>query len=131
MDLSTWVIAQQTAPGGGEFLPTILMFGVIFLIFWVILIRPQRKEMERHQAFLAGLKIGDEVVTAGGIFGKVAAVDGPIVQLEIARGTKIKVERQRIQKTPDAAQEEPKGSKNDSKNNDEAKAGDSGKKKKK
>lgn len=105
MDLSTWIIAQQSPPEGGGILPTIIMFGVIFLIFWVILIRPQRKEMERHQSFLEALKVGDEVVTAGGLFGKVTAVDGPVIQLEIARGTKIKVERQRIQKTQDTAEE--------------------------
>src|SRR5690625_3157551 len=101
MDFSIWVVAQQAPPEGGGILPTFMMLGLVFLIFWFIVIRPQRKEIERHQTFISNLKVGDEVVTAGGIYGKVAAVDEAFIQLEIARGTKIKIDRQRIQKTQD------------------------------
>ena len=94
MELAPLIIAQQ----GGGLISTIIMFGVIFLIFWFLLIRPQKKEMERHQALLAGLKAGDKVVTAGGVFGTVKSVDGPVIQLDIGRGTKIKIDRQKIQK---------------------------------
>ncbi len=94
MQLATLIIAQQ----GGGLISTLIMFGVIFLIFWLILIRPQKKEMERHQALLAGLKAGDKVVTAGGLFGTVKSVDGPVIQLDIGKGTKVKIDRQKIQK---------------------------------
>ncbi len=96
MNLATFIIAQADA--GGGLISTVIMFGVIFLIFWFILIRPQKKEMERHQKLLSGLKAGDKVVTAGGIFGTVKSVDGPLLQLEIGRGTKIKIDRDKIQK---------------------------------
>lgn len=96
MNLAMLIIAQQDA--GGGLISTVIMFGVIFLIFWFILIRPQKKEMERHQALLSGLKAGDKVVTAGGIFGTVKSVDGPVIQLDIGRGTKIKIDRDKIQK---------------------------------
>lgn len=97
MEHFTLIIAQQG--GGAGILSTLIMFGVIFLIFWLILIRPQKKEMERHQELLSGLKAGDQVVTAGGVFGTVKSVDGPVIQLDIGRGTKIKIDRQKIQKT--------------------------------
>ncbi len=95
---ATIVIAQN---GGGELFSMIIMFGIIFLIFWFILIRPQKKEMERHQTLLSGLKAGDQVVTAGGIFGTIKSVDGPVIQLEISGGTKIKIDREKIQKKQD------------------------------
>lgn len=96
MDLSYLVIAQQG--DGGGLISMLVMFGVIFLIFWFILIRPQKKEMERHKDLLSGLKAGDQVVTAGGLFGTIKSVDGPIIHLDIGRGTKIKIDRQKIQK---------------------------------
>ena len=96
MNMSLVIIAQQG--GGAGMLSTLIMFGLIFLIFWFILIRPQKKEMDRHAALLSGLKVGDKVVTAGGLFGTVKSVDGPVIQLDIARGTKIKIDRQKIQK---------------------------------
>jgi preprotein translocase subunit YajC len=105
MESMTWVVAQA---GGGGFLETMMLLGVIFLIFWFILLRPQKKELDRHQAMIAALKAGDEVVTAGGLFGKVSAVDGSTVLLEIGKGTKIKVDRQKIQKTQEEFEREGK-----------------------
>lgn len=80
---------------------TVLMFLIIFLIFWVILIRPQKQELERHQILVNNLKVGDKVVTAGGIFGTVKTVDGPVIQLDVGKGVKIKIDRQKVQKTHD------------------------------
>ena len=105
------ILAQQDA--GGGIMSTIIMFGVIFLIFWFLLIRPQKKEMERHRELLAGLKVGDEVVTAGGLFGTVKSVDGPIIQLDIGRGTKIKIAREKIQKKQEDFHDETDDKKSD------------------
>lgn len=104
MNLSAPIIIAQN--GGGELISMLIMFGVIFLIFWLILIRPQKKEMERHQKLLSGLKAGDQVVTAGGIFGTIKSVDGPVIQLEISGGTKIKIDREKIQKKQEQFHEE-------------------------
>lgn len=112
MELPFFIIAQGDA--GGGLLSTIIMFGVIFLIFWFLLIRPQKKEMQRHQELLDGLKVGDEVVTAGGLFGTVKSVDGPIIQLDIGRGNKVKISREKIQKT----QEEFRGEHDDDEDDD-------------
>lgn len=105
MELSSLIIVAQNDTGGG-LISMLVMFGVIFLIFYFILIRPQKKEMERHQELLSGLKAGDQVVTAGGVFGTIKSVDGPVIQLEIGGGTKIKVDRDKIQKTQDEFFEE-------------------------
>ncbi len=96
MESLAFILAQQDA--GGGLMSTLIMFGVIFLIFWFLLIRPQKKEMQRHRELLAGLKVGDEVVTAGGLLGTVKSVDGPVIQIDIGRGTKIKISREKIQK---------------------------------
>lgn len=104
MDFPLLIVAQNGM--GGELISMFVMFGFIFLIFWFILIRPQKKEMERHQELLSGLKVGDQVVTAGGVFGTIKSVDGPVIQLEIGGGTKIKIDREKVQKTQDEFFEE-------------------------
>lgn len=93
-----YLIIAQTADGGG-LMSSILMFGLIFLIFYVILIRPQKKELTRHQGLITSLKVGDEVVTTGGLIGKVSKVDGQIIHLEVARGTTIKLDRQKVHRS--------------------------------
>lgn len=71
-----------------QFLPIIL----IFVIFYFLLIRPQQKKLKEHRAMVDALRRGDQVVTAGGIVGKVSKVqeDG-MVEVEIADGIKVKV----------------------------------------
>jgi preprotein translocase subunit YajC len=90
------------SPAGGQaaggqsammnLVPLILMFG----IFYFLLIRPQQKKAKEHRALLDALKKGDNVVTAGGIYGKVTAVDESVVSLEIATGVNIKVKKGHI-----------------------------------
>lgn len=80
----------QTAAAGAEsslmsFLPIILMFVVLYFL----MIRPQMKRQKEQKSMLDALAKGDEVVTAGGILGKVAKVSDAYVTLEIADGTEI------------------------------------------
>lgn len=94
---ATPAFAQAAAPGGaaafGQFLPLIL----IFVIMYFFLIRPQQKKMKEHRAMVEALRRGDQVVTQGGIVGKVAKVheDG-MLDVEIAEGVKVKVLRNTI-----------------------------------
>ena len=88
--------APQPRPGGGliQFLPMIF----IFVIFYFLLIAPMRKKQKRQQQMLAQLKRGDEVVTSGGIFGRIAAFDethGAVI-LQIGDNVKIRVLRSAI-----------------------------------
>jgi len=72
----------------GQFIPLLLIFGIMYFL----LIRPQQKKMKEHQAMVNGLRRGDKVVTAGGVFGKVVKVmDEGEVEVEIADGVKVRV----------------------------------------
>ena len=77
----------------GQFVPLILIFGIMYFL----LIRPQQKKAKEHQAMVAGLRRGDQVVTQGGMIGKVVKVkeDGEI-EVEIAEGVKVRVIQQTI-----------------------------------
>ncbi|AGW91878.1 MULTISPECIES: preprotein translocase subunit YajC [Cupriavidus] len=88
----------QTAGAGGaagglmSFLPIILMFAVL----WFIMIRPQMKRQKESKAMLEALAKNDEVVTAGGILGRVTKVTDQYVGLEIATGTEITVQKNAV-----------------------------------
>ena len=72
----------------GQFIPLLLIFGIMYFL----LIRPQQKKMKEHQAMVNGVRRGDKVVTAGGMFGKVVKVhDEGEVEVEIADGVKVRM----------------------------------------
>lgn len=86
--------AKPASPGSGlgMFLPMIL----VFVIFYLLMIRPQQKQRKQHQALLQNLKKGDEVVTTSGIHGKIFGVADNMVTLEIADNIRIKVDKPHI-----------------------------------
>lgn len=73
-------------------LPLVLMIAV----FYFLLIRPQQKKMKAHNELVSGLKKGDQVVTSGGIYGKVVKVTDASLELEIAKDTVMKLDRNSI-----------------------------------
>jgi len=91
--------AMGTPEGGAEaggmmaqfqgMIPLVFMF----VIFYFLLIRPQQKKAKEHRALLEALKKGDQVVTAGGLHGKVSSLDDQIVTLEVAPGVNVKVNK--------------------------------------
>lgn len=89
--------AQSSAatPGGDlmAFLPMIL----IFVVFYFLLIRPQQKKAKEHRTMLAALQKGDEVVTAGGLVGRVTKLTDQYAAVEIAPSVEINVQRAAIQ----------------------------------
>jgi len=78
---------------GGSGLEGIFMLLAMFAIFYFLLIRPQQKRAKQHKEMIEALKAGDQVVTAGGIHGRVVAVQDKVVTLEIATGVRVKVNR--------------------------------------
>ena len=85
----------QGAPQGDPFgflLPMI----IIFVAFYFLLIRPQQKKQKAHAALVAGLKVGDEILTAGGILGKITGVSEHYVVVKVAENTEIKMQRASI-----------------------------------
>lgn len=81
--------APSGAAGLASFVPLIL----VFVIMYFLMIRPQQKKMKEHRSMVEALKKGDEVVTQGGIIGKVTAVKEGEVEVEIAPGVKTRVVR--------------------------------------
>ena len=78
--------AAAAPPGWLQFLPIVGMV----LIFWFLIIRPQMQRQKQHQAKIAAVKKGDQVVTAGGLVGKVTKVDDQYAEIEIAQGVRVK-----------------------------------------
>ncbi len=88
----------QTAPGIGGPGPmmTIFPFILIFIIMYFMVIRPQQKKTKEHREMLAKLKKNDEVMTSGGIYGKVIDLKETVVTLEVAPNVRIRVHRPQI-----------------------------------
>jgi preprotein translocase subunit YajC len=92
--------AMGTQPGGGggqgsslvTFLPIIL----IFVVFYFLLIRPQQKQRKEHQHLLSNLKVGDNVLTSGGIYGRITGIKDDKVTVEISDKVRVKVSRGHI-----------------------------------
>jgi len=96
----------QAAPAGGtgadylQFLPLV----AIFVVFYFLMLRPQQKRAKETKAMLEALQKGDEVVTAGGIVGRIAKLSDQYATVEIASGVEVTMQRQAV------AQVLPKGS---------------------
>lgn len=89
---------------------------IMIVLMYLLLIRPQQKQMKEQEEFQDSLKIGDEVVTAGGIYGTVARLEEDKVTLEVASRTKIRVVRsQIIQSAASVAEDEDDDSDDDKK----------------
>jgi preprotein translocase subunit YajC len=90
----------QAAPAGqsgtAQLLMGILPWLLIFVIFYLLMIRPQQRRVKEHQAALNAVKKGDEVVTGGGIRGRVTRVTDDEVEVEIASGVKVRVVKSTI-----------------------------------
>ena len=96
--------AMGSAPGGAaggagggmaafqQIIPLVFMFA----IFYFLLIRPQQKKAKEHKALLESMKKGDNVITAGGVHGKITAVENELVTLEIANNVNIKITKSYI-----------------------------------
>ncbi|MFO7306343.1 MAG: preprotein translocase subunit YajC [Gammaproteobacteria bacterium] len=101
--ISTAAAQAQGAPGQPNAFMSFLPLILIFVVFYFLLIRPQAKRAKEHRAMIAALEVGTEVVTSGGILGKITELGDQIVTVEIADGVRVKVQRHTI------AQVLPKG----------------------
>ena len=86
----------EGAAGGLEGIKTFIPLILMFVIFYFLLIRPQQKRQKEHKALLAGLKRGDDIITAGGIMGRITNVADTVVTIEVAEKVRIKVARGQI-----------------------------------
>ena len=104
---SAYAMAPQ-AGGGGEpnMLASLMPFALIFLVFYFLLIRPQQKKAKEHKQMIAGLKKGDAVITAGGMFGRIVEVDGDTMVVDLGE-TKVTMGRAYLSAAPQAKQSVP------------------------
>lgn len=88
------------AAGIQQYLPTLLLWGGIFLVFWLFMIRPQQQKQKDQKKFLEGLKKGDKVVTIGGAHGVIVSVGEQTVTVEVdaSKGARIVFEKSAISK---------------------------------
>lgn len=95
------IVAQAGGKSGFGASALIIQLGLIALVFYFLIIRPQSQARKKHEALLEDLKKGDEVVTSGGLMGKVKAIDG--ARITVASGNaEVTVHRQRIVQVGDA-----------------------------
>ncbi|MDQ5896089.1 MAG: preprotein translocase subunit YajC [Pseudomonadota bacterium] len=88
--------AAGAAPAGGSSLMQMLPLVLMFVVLYFIMIRPQMKKQKEHKAMIDALAKGDEVVTAGGVFGRVTKVAESSVSLEIASGVEVQCQRSAV-----------------------------------
>jgi preprotein translocase subunit YajC len=89
-------ILLQAGSGQNGMIGQLILFGAIAIIFYFFMIRPQQKKQKDQKSFIESIKKGDNVVTIGGLHGKVAAVEGDTVTLEVDKGIKMKFEKTAI-----------------------------------
>lgn len=88
---------------GGDMTSTIIFMGLMVIVFYFFMIRPQQKKMNTQKKFLEELKKGDLVVTNGGIHGRVESMDGGTTLIINSEGTRLKVEKSAISSELSAA----------------------------
>lgn len=89
--------AAQAAPAPGASSPIGLLLPVLLIVvFYFLLIRPQQKKQKEHRAMIDAIAVGNEVVTGGGVLGRITDLGEQFVTVEVAAGVQIKVQRQSI-----------------------------------
>ena len=85
--------AASAAP---DLISQLMVFGGIFLIFYLLFIRPQNKKMKEHKAMVETLAKGDEVVTNGGVLGKVVGLHDSFISIEVSRDVNMHIQRSAV-----------------------------------
>ena len=106
------VLALQAAPGGSPLgaLSGLVPMLLIFVIFYVVLMLPMQRQRKALRQMIENLKKGDKVITSGGIYGEVTAVEGPTVLLRIADNVRVRLAKSAITGLEGEAEKSDKGS---------------------
>ena len=96
--IDPFLIALGSPPQGGNSSPwlQLIPFALILGIFYFVMILPMRKRQQKVQAFLAALKVGDKIITTGGMYGAITRLSDQSVQLQVANNVRIEVSRAAI-----------------------------------
>ena len=87
------VLAQAQPPGG---MGQLVMMGLIILVFYFLLVRPQQRKQKEHQAMGDALKKNDRVITNGGLHGRILELSDTVVTLEVAKGVSVRQEKSQL-----------------------------------
>ncbi len=93
-DTVAFAMAQPQGGGGAQnplmaFMPLIILFA----IFYFLLIRPQQKKAKQHREMLNSLRKGDEIITSGGVYGRIVDMDGDVISLDLGNKVIVKINR--------------------------------------
>ena len=90
------LFAMATPPDGGSAWLQLVPFALVLAIFYFIILLPMKRKQQKVQTFLDGLKVGDKVITTGGMHGQITRLSDQVVQLQIADKVRVDVSRQAI-----------------------------------
>jgi len=90
------LFAMATPPGGGSAWLQLVPFALVLAIFYFIILLPMKRKQQKVQQFLAALKVGDRVITTGGLHGQITKLNDQSVQLQIADKVRVEVSRAAI-----------------------------------
>ena len=98
--------APPEGSGAAGYVASLLPIVAMIAILWFLLFRPQQREQQRHREMVRGLRKGDEVVTIGGLYGKIMSLNEERISLRIADGVKVDVERNKVVRVLEQGEEE-------------------------
>ncbi len=88
--------AEAASAPQGQMWQTLIFFGVMILVFWLLIIRPQQKQRKKQEEFLSALKSGDKVVLASGFIGRIVSMSGDVVTVELDKDVRVRVVKSQI-----------------------------------
>lgn len=89
-------VLLQAAPGAGSAVSQLVLIGAIFVIFYFFMIRPQQRKAKEAKNFINEIKKGDDIITIGGLHGKIYSLEDKILYLDVATGVRLKLNRSAI-----------------------------------
>jgi preprotein translocase subunit YajC len=96
LNIHLLAMAPQNGGQGGGMFSTLIMFGLIILIFYFMILRPQQKRAKERDKMLSEIQKGDKIITAGGVHGTVVGIEDKTYLIQIAENVKVKYEKSAI-----------------------------------
>ncbi len=96
MMFSALLFAMGASPEGGSPWLQLVPFALVLAIFYFIILLPMKRKQQKVRDFLGGLKVGDRVITTGGIYGQITKISGDVIQLQIANNVRVDVAKASI-----------------------------------